>query len=187
MKKIKKITSFFFPYVIVYFVVLFTALILMPKEVPNLLGYQFYTVLTDSMEPTIPTYSIVLTHILDEDVPIKPDTIITFHADRFGENIILTHYFKTTQVDEGETYYRTQAEIADTYDNYHTLRSDIIGEYVFHIPYIGKMFLFYQSKFGLLVLAEYGSIFLVYLTIKTRWKEKDSLNDEVHLFKKNRA
>lgn len=184
MKKIKKITSFFFPYILVYFVVLFTALILIPKQLPNLLGYQFYTVLTNSMEPTIPTYSVVLTHILDEEDPIEPDTIITFHANRFGEPIILTHYFKTTQIDEGELYYRTQAEIADTYDHYHTLRSDIIGEYVFHIPYIGKLFLFYRSKFGLLVLAEYGTIFLVYLTIKTRWKEKDSLNQEVQFFKK---
>lgn len=146
----------------------------------NFIGYQIYTVLTDSMEPTIPTYSLVLSKTISEEVEIEPNTIITFHADRFGEDILLTHYFRKTQEEDGVTYYRTQPEGKDindegTYDNYETTREDIVGRYVFHVPYLGKIFLFLKSPFGFVM---YGELFVIYLVnklVKVRWKEKEAI------------
>ena len=137
-------------------------------------GYRLYTVLSDSMEPKIPTYSLVLTKLIPVEKTIQPDTIVTFEADRFGENILLTHYFRETQIgNDGNTYYRTQAEGNDFFDNYETKRSDIIGEYIYHIPYIGKIFLFLKSSFGLVYMGELFVIYLINILIKTRWKEKE--------------
>lgn len=144
-----------------------------PEETSAFIGYRFYTVLTDSMEPTIPTFSLVMTKIQPKDAEIKPDTIITFHANRFGDNILLTHYFRKTEVKDGVTYYRTQAEGKDNYDAYETRRSDIIGTYVFHIPYLGKIFLFLKSKFGFIMYAELAVVWLVNKTIRARWEEKE--------------
>lgn len=144
-----------------------------PEKTSQFIGYRFYTVLTDSMEPIIPTHSLVFSKRIDEDEPLQPDTIVTFHANRFGKDILLTHYFKKTQVKDGITYYRTQGASAKDYDNYETTRSDIIGKYMFHIPYLGKIFLFLKSPFGLLMYAELAVIFLINRVIRTRWEEKD--------------
>lgn len=173
MKLLKKITSILSAIFLIALFVLVVSMQLYPEDTSRFIGYRFYTVLTNSMEPVIPTYSLVFSKMIDEDDPIPPNTIVTFQANRFGEDILLTHYFRETQIgDDGNLYYRTQGATAPDYDNYETSRSDIIGTYVFHIPYLGKVFLFLKSKFGFIMYAELFVIWLVNQTIKTRWDEK---------------
>lgn len=174
---------------IVSLILFIASMYIYPEKTSQFIGYRFYTVLTDSMEPTIPTNSLVLTKVLPKEQALKPNTIITFKANRFGEHILLTHYFRKTQEKDGITYYRTQPEGKDikdesTYDMYETKRSDIIGTYVIHVPYVGKIILFLQSKFGLLMFAELIIIWLVNKLVKTKWEEKEkkqaSNTDEKH-------
>ena len=149
-----------------------------PEETAQITGYRLYTVLTDSMEPRIPTFSLVCTKVLDPEEPLhlKKGDIITFKADRFGDDILLTHHFNKTEKDfQGNTIYRTNAEGKDNLDMYKTLRKDIIGTYVFHIPFIGKIFLFLKSKFGILLYAELAVIWQFNKTIRTRWAEKEQV------------
>lgn len=161
---------------IVELVLLFTVIIYFPDQVSGLVGYRFYTVYTDSMEPTIPTYSLVLSRLIPEDEAIEPNTIVTFEANRFGDDILLTHYFRETQYgDDGNLYYRTQAEGVDNYDAYETKRSDIIGKYVAHVPFIGKVFLFLKSPFGFIFYGEMAVIMLINKLIRTKWEEKEKL------------
>ncbi len=51
-----------------------------PENTSRVVGFRFYTVLTNSMEPIIPTYSLVFSKMIDEDEEIAPDTIVTFKA-----------------------------------------------------------------------------------------------------------
>lgn len=149
-----------------------------PEETAQLTGYRLYTVLTDSMEPRIPTFSLVCTKVLDkeESLHLKKGDIITFHADRFGKEILITHHFNSLDKDfQGNTIYRTNAEGKDNLDMYKTLRKDIVGTYVFHIPFVGKIFLFLKSKFGLILFGELAAIWLLNKTIRMRWKEKDEV------------
>ena len=149
-----------------------------PEETAQITGYRLYAVLTDSMEPRIPTFSLVCTEVLDPEEPLhlKKGDIITFKADRFGDDILLTHHFNKTEKDfQGNTIYRTNAEGKDNLDMYKTLRKDIIGTYVLHIPFIGKIFLFLKSKFGILLYAELAVIWLFNKTIRTRWAEKEQV------------
>lgn len=170
----KQIISSIRMILIVELIFCFAVIVYFPDRVTELVGYRFYTVLTDSMEPTIPTYSLVLTKLIPETEIIQPDTVVTFKANRFGDDILLTHYFRKIQVGEdGNTYYRTQAEGKDFYDNYETKRSDIIGTYVFHVPFIGKIFLFLRSQFGFIFYGELLVIFLINKLVRTRWEEKE--------------
>lgn len=82
-----------------------------PEETAQITGYRLYAVLTDSMEPRIPTFSLVCTKVLDPEEPLhlKKGDIITFKADRFGDDILLTHHFNKTEKDfQGNTIYRTK-------------------------------------------------------------------------------
>lgn len=153
-----------------------------PDVVANIIPYRFYTVLTDSMEPTIPTYSMVCSKEITQDETLKKGDIITFYADRFGKEIILTHRFnKIEESKTGETLYRTNPDgEEENLDIYETKRSDIIGTYVFHIPYVGKVLLFLKSPFGFIMYGEFIIVWLINVTLRSRWKEKEAIEEEVH-------
>ncbi len=175
MRFINKVLKLFHYLLIIELIFCFVIIVYFPEQVTNITGYRFYTVLSNSMEPTIPTYSLVLSKVISEDEYIAPDTIVTFQANRFGDDILLTHYYRRTQIgDDGNLYYRTQAEGKDNYDDYKTKRSDIIGTYIGHVPYVGKVFLFLKSQFGMLLFGEFAVIFLINKLIRTRWEEKET-------------
>ena len=164
-------------YLIIIFLILFTLIMLItPEKINNIIDYKFYSVLTNSMEPEIPTYSLVCIKKFkkDEIIDLKPQQIITFHANRFGENIIITHHFNKTEITEdGTIIYRTNAAGKENLDNYETTRDDLIGTYIFHIPYVGKFILFLKSKFGFILYGELIIIFLINSLIRTLWEEKE--------------
>ena len=177
-KGIKRIANIVFVVVVVLLAAYTFLMAKYPDETAQVTGYRLYAVLTDSMEPRIPTFSLVCTKVLDPEEPLhlNKGDIITFKADRFGDDILLTHHFNKTEKDfQGNTIYRTNAEGKDNLDMYKTLRKDIIGTYVFHIPFIGKIFLFLKSKFGILLYAELAVIWLFNKTIRTRWEEKEQV------------
>lgn len=177
-KVIKRIVNIVFVAVVLLLAAYTFLMAKYPDETARFTGFRLYAVLTDSMEPRIPTFSLVCTRVIDPDEPLhlKKGDIITFKADRFGDDILLTHHFNKTEKDfQGNTIYRTNAEGKDNLDMYKTLRKDIIGTYVFHIPFIGKIFLFLKSKFGILLYAELAVIWLFNKTIRTRWAEKEQV------------
>lgn len=135
--------------------------IFFPDIHQKIIPYRFYNVLTDSMEPKIGTNSLVLMKTCDDSMEIEKDDIITFLANRFGEKIVVMHRFSHTEMNkDGETVYRTHPEGSNTLDMYQTKREDILGVYLWHIPYIGKFILFLKSIFGLLWLCQIVSILL---------------------------
>lgn len=168
------INSFYF--FIVLLMLYIVAMITFPEKMNNIFNYQLYTVLTNSMEPTIPTYSLVFIKKFKEYevLDLKSQQIITFHADRFGNNIIITHRFnKIEKSEDGTIIYRTNAEGVDTLDYYKIKREDLIGTYIFHIPYIGKFILFLKSKFSLILYAEIIIILLIEALIKSIYEERN--------------
>lgn len=150
--------------------------IFLPGATETYMPFRLYTVLTDSMSPRIPPMSLVLVRQVASDAPLElqPEQIITFRAERFGTEIIQTHRFSHTEWDEelGQTIYRTHPEQTTALDFYKTTREDILGMYVFSVPYLGKVLLFLKSRWGLLLLGEELIIFLVNQLIKARWEEQ---------------
>lgn len=179
MKKIRKIINIIFIIIVISLITFIVAMKVYPKQTAEFVGFQTYVVLTDSMEPTIPTHSLIATKVIDhdEELTLKKGDIITFEADRFGDNILITHRFNKMEKNaEGTWCYRTNAEGKDNLDMYETKRSDIVGTYLFHIPYVGKAILFLQSPFGFLLYAELFAIWCINKLIQAKWEEKE--NDE---------
>lgn len=159
--------------------------LLFPEKISEYSGHQMYVVLTDSMEPRIPVFSLVVTRRTkpDETLHLQPGQIITFRADRFGDPIVLTHHFHHKEVnEEGDIIYRTNAEGEEELDYYETKREDIIGTYRFHIPWVGKVFLFLKSDFGYLYYGEMIVIFLMNKLLSLIYGDK--LEEPVRLKKR---
>lgn len=172
MKIFHKFIKIFFYFLSILLILYILTMIFFPEKINDIINYKSYIVLTDSMEPKIPTYSFVFIKKFEknETINLKPQQIITFHAERLGENIILTHYFNKIEVDtDGTILYRTNASNKENLDNYKTTREDLIGIYLFHIPYIGKFFLFLKSKFGFILYIELVIIFLINYLIRVIW------------------
>ena len=188
MKRKKKSHILF---VLVIFAGLMVLSIYAPDKLKQYIGYQFYIVYTDSMEPTIPTNSLVLVKLFkeNENLSLEPQQIITFHARRFEENIIITHHFnKIEMLEDGLKVYRTNAEGANNLDAYDTTREDLIGSYVLHVPYLGKIVLFLKRQYGILLLAEFFIIYLINQLITARWEEKEireKLDASSRIFRQN--
>lgn len=157
--------------------------IFLPGVTETYMPFRLYTVLTDSMSPRIPPMSLVLVRQVASDAPLElqPEQIITFRAERFGKQIIQTHRFSHTEWDEelGQTIYRTHPEQTAELDFYKTTRDDILGVYVFSVPYLGKVLLFLKSRWGLLLLGEELIIFLVNQLIKARWEEQAAADTNI--------
>lgn len=67
MKKIIKIINIIFTIIVISLIAFIVLMKVYPKQTAEFVGFQTYVVLTDSMEPTIPTYSLIATKVIDED------------------------------------------------------------------------------------------------------------------------
>lgn len=173
MKIFHKFTKKLFYLLFIFLILYILIMTFLPEKINGIINYKFYIVLTNSMEPRIPTYSLVFVKKFtkNETINLKPQQIITFHAKRFDQNIILTHYFNKTEIaEDGTIIYRTNSSNKENLDNYRTERDDLIGIYIFHIPYIGKFILFLKSKFGFILYIELTIIFLINYLIRLLWK-----------------
>lgn len=182
MKRVRLIKNILFGLLLGAVGLYLAAYSLWPQTLERYLPYRFYTVLTDSMDPYMPPMSLVLVRQIPADAPLElaPEQIVTFRADRFGQQIIQTHRFSHTEWDEelGRTIYRTHPEGTTDLDFYKTTREDILGVYVFHLPWLGKVMLFLQSPWGLVLLGEQVVIFLINQLIKARWAEREQTQTE---------
>lgn len=168
MKKIVKVLSDICILLIILYLI---GIRLWPDKVKSFIGYRTFVILTDSMEPVIPTGSVVIVKNLKENEEPKKDDIISFNVDRLGEEAVFTHYYRGSEIQEdGSTRYLTEAALADRYDDYISYREDIIGIYVFHIPYVGKYALFLKSPFALI---EIGIIMFIMIIYEILWSKFD--------------
>lgn len=168
MKKILKILPNVLLIILVAYIVLMK---ICPEKINKFLGYQTFVILTDSMEPVIPTGSAVLVKNLKDDEEPKKGDIVSFRVDRLGEDAVFTHYYRGTETEEdGSIRYLTQGATAERPDDYITHRQDIIGTYVFHIPYAGRIVLFLKSPFALI---ELGIIMIIMIIYQLLWDKFD--------------
>lgn len=122
-----------------------------PTQIADMVGYRFYSVLTDSMTPVIKPGALVLSEVVNEDTELIPGDIITFEGEQLGRKFIFTHYLKKIEINEaGKEQYYTQGNTAEDYDQFTTYRDDIKGVYIMHIPYAGRVMAFIKSPFGMI-------------------------------------
>lgn len=94
--------------------------------------------------------------------------------------MIMHRFSHTEKNDEGEIIYKTRPEGSDMLDIYETRSEDILGVYLFHIPYAGKLMLFLKSPFGLLWFCQMISIFLINKFVSAKWEDSKEKSPTVY-------
>lgn len=116
----------------------------LPLTVPKLLGYEIYSVISGSMEPAIPTGSLLYIQSCTPE-EMKEEEIIAFYGGR-DSNAIITHRVVENRVLMGE--FITKGDANATEDRNPVPYGDFIGKVVRSVPYLGKVALLLTTLYG---------------------------------------
>ena len=106
--------------------------------VPRLAGATPYTVLTGSMEPTMPPGTLVVVKPVDAD-SIGIGSVITYQLES-GKPAVVTHRVVSQGVDgTGEFVFRTKGDANDAVDAGPVRPVQVRGEVWYSVPYLGKL------------------------------------------------
>ena len=132
----------------VFGTVLLLAVILsaLPLSLPRLFGMRVYSVISGSMEPTLPVGSAVYVETVDP-AEIRAGDIIAFS----DEGVVVTHRVVEVRPDTGE--FITKGDANDTPDIYPIARVNILGRVKAHFPLLGKLMMLYATREGKMAMA----------------------------------
>lgn len=134
--------------------VILTALTVVTSNTDKFFGIKSYTVLTGSMEPTIPTGSIIYTmHNLGYNI----GDIITFKTSS-GKTV--THRVAGVE-NNGQVMYRTRGDANRVNDQEAITADRIIGKTYLSIPYIGKVSSMLKTPQGLFLSVFLPAMFII--------------------------
>ena len=146
ISKILKVASYCL-FALIICISLFVLTMRFLGESPNIFGYSFYYVLTESMVPEIMPGEIILGKVADPE-ELQVGDIITYMGETgtFKDKII-TH--KIIEIDgEAITTQGVANDIPDPPIN----PSQVLSRYVATVPFAGKLFSIINSKFGFIFL-----------------------------------
>ena len=109
----------------------------------------FYTILTQSMYPTIKAGDVVITYKEDNNIYNKGD-IITYVSNNNG-GITITHRVYEAYNADGTYSYKTKGDNNNAPDSEIIKSESVLGKVVFKIPKAGYIQQFLSSKFGFIV------------------------------------
>lgn len=113
----------------------------------RLFGFEIYTVMSGSMEPTYLTGSVIYVRKVDTDT-LKDGDPITF---RLNESTIATHRIYEVVEQDGVRSFITKGDANKDIDSNPVTPDEVIGKPVFSVPFIGYLSYFMQSSFGRVV------------------------------------
>jgi len=125
-------------------------------------GYDLRLVRSESMEPTVNMGDLIITGPVNES-SIAEGQIITF--DLNGE--LVTHRVASINGDA----IKTKGDNVESIDPWTITRSDVVGNYIFRIPYVGYGLKFVQSKTGWFITIIVPAMLLILLLAKDIVKE----------------
>lgn len=110
-----------------------------------------YVVLSGSMEPSIPTGSVIF--VQTRDVYVQPGDVILY-MNSTGN---VTH--RVVKYQNGA--YVTKGDANSTCDSVPVKKEQIKGKVLFHIPELGYMVLFFRTSKGICLLVLFSFLFFI--------------------------
>ncbi len=139
-------------------------------------GFQVYTVLSGSMEPTYHTGSLIYVKNVDY-TQLEEGDVITFMLD---EDTVATHRIVEVVVDEEDATvlrYRTKGDANEAVDGSLVHYKNVLGTPVFTIPYLGYVANFIQNPPGTYITISIGALFLIVLFLPDLFASEDKEED----------
>lgn len=157
MQTVKKVGSIVIS-VVMWIIILVAALYafttLATKDdgsVSNLGGFTPMTVQSDSMSPTFDQGDLIVIKTCDTS-KLQVGDIVTFHTIIDNQYALNTHRIESIDELNGIRSFTTKGDNNDVADTHIISDGDIVGQYVFKIPGMGKVMDFLSSTWGFLIV-----------------------------------
>jgi signal peptidase I len=100
--------------------------------IPGIGNYKFLAVLSGSMSPAFNTYDMIIDRQINIENLKKGDVITSWIGDS-----LVTHRITQVIKKDNNLSFKTKGDANNVEDENEILAKDIVGIYVFHIPYMG--------------------------------------------------
>ena len=121
--------------------------ILLPLTLPRVFGYDIYGILSNSMEPSISTGSVIYVEKVDAS-QIKVNDIITFKMDSQSD-VVATH--RVVKINDDQSFV-TKGDHNKTEDAMPVNQKRLIGRSVMSIPFLGYISQYLFSDYGIALI-----------------------------------
>lgn len=118
-------------------VVLLNVVMTKSGEIPNVAGFSMLRVLTGSMEPEIPTDSIIVVRRTEPEEVQVGDVISFYSSDPSLGGAVNTHRVLEIKEENGLLVYTTKGDANHITDNYPPNEKDLIGVVIFSSALLG--------------------------------------------------
>ena len=143
-----------------------------PATVPKLFGYQIYAVTSGSMQPAIPTGSLIYVK------PVSPEDIAVQDVIAFqSEGSVITHRVMQNRQVEGE--FITKGDANQQEDISAVAYADVIGRVSLHIPVLGNVMVMYTSTIGKAYVLCFAACGVMLNMLASRLREHNAQYDEL--------
>lgn len=125
-----------------------------------------YTIVSESMVPTIEVYDIIIDARVTNPDDLKVGDIITFRSNFIDtEGYTITHRIIDIDNTSGETRYYTKGDNNSRQDVGYITFDNITGKVQYIVPKVGKAQAFVSSKFGWLLIIFIPAVGIVIMDI----------------------
>ncbi len=148
-------------------------------EVPQVFGYSFMKVATGSMEPTIPTNSLIVVKKVDPSEVKVGDVICFYSSDPKIEGLPNTHRVIEVESENGKYLFTTQGDASEIPDEYKVEGDRIVGRFIKSFQ-AEKLLGIMQSRyffFFALVIPLCVVVFFEFLHVKKVFAQKKEEKD----------
>lgn len=141
----------------------------LPLTLPKALGYTPYNILTGSMEPAIPTHSVVYVKRC-EPSQLQIGDVITY---RLGTESDLVQTHRIEAIDEEKALFTTKGDANKSVDQTRVKAENIVGRVVFHIPQYGILAEYIRTSEGIAACVAVFAAVLILWIAADRIKPKE--------------
>lgn len=161
------------------FVVLVAVVFLfVASAVPQVVGSdESYVVRSDSMSPAIDAGSVVFVSETSPEAIDEGDVITFRESDGAGDDLVTHRVVDVTgQGDQRE--FRTKGDANDDADPGSVSRSQIVGVVQFHVPMIGYVSSFAQTRLGIVALVVVPALLLAVSELWDLYRETEANGED---------
>ena len=137
---------------------------------PRLLPYRTFTVLSGSMDPTIPVGSMIFDRQVDA-AELAPGDVVTFHPPGQGDKLVSHRVVRIEKTKAGR-FLVTRGDANGVADDWRIPAQGRGLRYEFHVPYLGYVVGGLLTPVGRMIALTLAALWLGGLALWTIWRPR---------------
>ncbi len=187
MQMLKKVLSIFGKVICIGLVALMAFVLIsrLSGKTPNIFGYKFYVIATDSMTPSLEVGDVIISKKVKDFSSLELDDVITYNCEK-GKlaGMSITHRIVEIDEENGKYSFRTQGtKEGATVDEYAVEEHQIDGVMVSKVPLLGKLISFISKPYVFFIVLIVPLCVCLFFEIKKvveicKTKEEEVIDEE---------